>query len=200
MRCWLDLNSIPYQILDNQALGLKSDKDLKQLVKDNLVFITNRNLESTKQRDTTLSKSWFEKAKPEEIKKFQAMLRSCVVSEKAKAGDVFWTTYKEYERKLGGDGYRKGVSKDMPAFLPCNIRATNNYRNYTLCMYAVNLFKNPVEVQYLRSQGVEPDEDTFALSEAIQFIFRGSIRKGEKMKLLVLSKRVRDLLEGWLNG
>jgi len=200
MRCWLDVNKIPYQYADNVALGLRSEAELKAIVRENLILLSNRNLDATVQRRTTLSKNWYDNAKSEEIKKYQAMMRSCVVSEKAKAGEIFWTTYKDYEKKMGGDGYRKGVSKDLPSFLPCNTRATNKYRNYSLCMYTINLFKNTVEVNYLGSQGVKVDEDTFALSEAIQFIFRGCIRKGEKMRLLVLSKRVKKLLEGWLNG
>lgn len=199
MRCWLDVNKIPYQFADNEAIGLRSEAELKAVVKENLIFLSNRNLDATSQRRTTLSHGWYDNAKAEEIKKYQAMLRSCVVSEKAKAGEIFWTTYKDCEKKMAGDGYRKGVSKDLPAFLPCNIRATNMYRNYSLCMYTINLFKNPVEVNYLASQGVKVDEDTFALSEAIQFIFRGCIRKGEPMRLLVLSKRVKKLLEDWLS-
>lgn len=199
MRCWLDLNKMPYQYADNESIGLRSERELKAQIKSNLIFLNNRNLDATVQRNTTFSHNWFEKAKASEIKKYQAMLRSCVVSEKAKAGEIFWTTFKDQEKRMGGDGYRKGVSKELPAFLPCNTRATNKYRNYTLCMYALSLFKNTVEVNYLASQGVRVDEDTFALAEAIQFIFRGCIRKGEPMRLFVLSKRIRRLLEEWLN-
>lgn len=199
MRCWLELNQIPYTIMDNEALDLRPEKYIKQIVRENLSFITNRNLENTRQRNGTLSKTWFKNANPEEIKKYKAMMRSCVVAEKVKVGEVFWTTYKDYESKLAGDGYRRGVSPDMPSFLPCNLRATNKYKDYRLCMYAVNLFKNPTEVNYLKEQGVEPDEDTYALSEAIQFIFRGAIRQGKPMSLLVLSKRVRKLLGDWLS-
>jgi len=199
MRCWLDLNEIPYEVMDNTSLGLRSEVEIKQIVKQNLQLLTNRNLESGRQRSTTLSKGWFEKAKKDEIGKYKAMLRSCVVTHKAKAGEIFWTTYKDHQVKMQGTGYTKGVSEDMPAFLPMNIRATNDYRNYTLCMYAVNIFKNPVEVNYLKSNGIEADEDTYALSEMIQFIWRGAIRQGKPMKVLVLSDRMRKLLEDWLN-
>jgi hypothetical protein len=170
MRCWLDLNEIPYEVKDNKALGLRDEQEIKQIVRDNLEIITNRNLKASKQRPTTLSKGWFDKAKKEEITKYKAMLRSCVVTNKAKAGEVFWTTYKDHQERMQGAGYTRGVSDDMPAFLPMNIRATNDYRNYSLCMYAVNIFKNPVEVNYLRENSIDVDENTFALSEMIQFI------------------------------
>jgi hypothetical protein len=198
MRCWLELNNIPYTVVDNNSLGLLSEEELKKSIRANLTIIENRATNAKKQRDTTLSKGWFEKAKKEEIDKYKAMLRSCVVSNKAKAGEVFWTTYKDHQKRMQGAGYTKGVSDDMPAFLPMNIRATNNYRNYSLCMYAVNIFKNPVEVNYLRANNIEPDEDMFALSEMIQFIWRGAIRQGKPMKVLILSERMRNLLIKWL--
>ena len=198
MRCWLDLNNIPYVIEDNNKLGLLSEDILKQNIRQNLTIIENRATNSKMQRNTTLSKGWFEKAKSEEINKYKAMLRSCVVTNKAKAGEVFWTTYKDHQKRMQGTGYTKGVSEDMPAFLPMNIRATNDYRNYTLCMYAVNIFKNPVEVNYLQSNGITVDSDMFALSEMIQFIWRGAIRQGKPMKVLILSERMRNLLIKWL--
>lgn len=198
MRCWLDLHKIPYQILPHSELGLRDEKEIKQIVRDNLHIITNRSLLFKKQRAGSLSKNWFKNASKESIDEYRALMRSCVVTTKSKAGDVFWTTYKDYEKKMAGVGYTKGISPDMPAFLPMNIRATNDYRDYTLCMYAVNVFKNPVEVSYLDYNDITVDEDSFALSEMIQFIFRGAIRQGKPMKVLVLSHRMRSLLENWL--
>lgn len=198
MRCWLDLNSIPYTVQDNQVLGLKSEKEIKDVIRANLSILSNRTLDNTRQRDTTLSKSWYQNAKADEIKKYKAMLRSCIVTQKTKVGEVFWTTYKDYQKTMQGAGYTKGISEDMPSFLPMNIRATNKYRDYTLCMYAVNLFKNPVEVGYLRFNGIQVDEDTYALSEMIQFIWRGCIREGKPMKVLILSQRMQRLLVKWL--
>lgn len=198
MRCWLDLNNIPYTIMNNQELGLRSEADIKEQVRQNLTIITNRSLTGCRQRDTTLSKSWYQNANSDDIKKYKAMLRSCVVTNKAKAGNVFWTVYKDFKGVMSGAGYTKGISEDMPAFLPMNTRSTNNYKEYELCMYAVNLFKNPVEVNYLISNGISVDEDTFALSEMIQFVWRGAIREGKPMKVLVLSTRMRNLLIKWL--
>ena len=165
--------------------------------------------------DTTLSKNKLVKeleikiydlnleynyAKPDEIKKYKAMLRSCIVSNKAKVGDVFWTTFKDKQKVMSGAGYTKGVSEDMPSFLPLNIRATNKYADYSLCMYTVNLYKNPVEVGYLRYNNIRVNEEDFALSEMIQFIWRGCIRKGEPMVVAVGSKRMYLLFLNWLNN
>lgn len=198
MRCWCDLNNIKYEYVRHDEWGLRSEEELKQVVRENLEILKPSKLLKKVQQVHCLSKTWYENASSEIIKEYKAMLRSCLVTNKAKAGDVFWTTFKPFQGKMGGAGYTRGVSEDMPAFLPLNMRATNDYADYWLCMYAVNMFYNPVLKGYLLSNGVQPDEEAYALSEMIQFIFRGSIRKGEPMKVLVLSNRMRSLLEGWM--
>ena len=199
MRCWLQLNDIPYQYVDKKEWGIKEDKEIIEKVRENLTFIENRNLNSIRQTKTALSVGWFDNADASVVRKYRGIMRSAVVQYKPK--NVFWTTFKDQAPRLAGAGYSKGVKNktDKPSFLPCNIRATNDYVDYDMCMYAMNKFKNPVEVNYMRSNGVQVDEDSYALSEMIQFIFRGSIRANKPMKLLVLSKRMRGLLEGWLN-
>lgn len=203
MRCWLDMNKIKYSYVDNEEIGLKSEKVLKDIVRDNLEILDNRNLKQTRQQRGTLSSSWFTKTKKADMDKYRAMLRSTVVKYKADSGGVFWTTFKDSAHRLSGHGYSVGIKeadkdKSNKSFLPCNIRATNAYSDYGLCMYAMNVFKNPIVVQYMRDNGADVDEDTFSKSELIQFLFRGCIRKGEHMKVLILSKRMRDLLEEWL--
>ena len=199
MRCWIDINEIPYEIMDNNELGLLSEQDIKQRVRENLNILKPRSLLATKQRNGTLSKSWFDNSSKVMTDKYKKIMRSVVSHSKVRAGEVFWTTFKSEQSKLQGAGYTRGISEDMPAFLPLNIRATNDYRDYRLCMYGCNLFKNPVQVNYIEAQGVDVDEDTYALSEMIQFIWRGRIRQYEPMDVLILSNRMRKLLEDWLD-
>lgn len=203
MSSWLQINNIQYEYVPHEELGLRPETELKKIVRDNLELLENRNLNKVRQSKGALSKSWFENAKKDTTDPYKAMIRSTIVKHKAKAGDVFWTTFKSHAKSLSGAGYTMGIEdkdkdKEGIAFLPCTIRATNKYRNYWLCVYAMNRFKNPVEVQYMKSNGAIVDEDAYATGELLQFIFRGTLRKGEPMKLLVLSKRMRELLEKWL--
>lgn len=200
MRCWLDLNNIEYIILDNGELGLKPEQEVKDKVKELLTFYNSRKMNNFVYRNTSFSKSWYDKANNNSIKLVKDVMRSCVTATKAKQGEVFWTVYKDYEDRIAGAGFKTGVSKDMPAFLPMNTRATNDYRNYRLCMYGCNIFKNPVEKLYLASQGVVVDEDAFALSEMIQFLWRGCIRQYKPMTVFIVSRRMQKLLEAWING
>lgn len=204
MCSWLQINKLPYEYVDHKSIGLRPTKEIKELIRSNLDIITNRNLDAIKQTKMALSKGWFTNAKSDAIKPYKAMIRSTVVKYKAKAGDIFWTTFKNHAHRLAGSGYTLGIDnkdkdRDGISFLPCTTRATNKYRNYWLCVYAMNKFKNPIEAQYMREHGATVDEDAYALGEALQFIWRGSIRKGEHMKVLILSKRMKKLLEEWLD-
>ena len=198
MRCWLEMNNIEYSYMDNFELGLVPESELKAIVRDNLTILEPRSLKSDNQRNGTLSKTWFDKASKEPIKKYKNMLRSVVSHLKIKVGEVFWTTFKSHQTKLQGNSYTKGISDDMPAFLPLNTRATNDYRDYRLCMYACNVFKSPVLVDYITSHGVNVNEDIYSLGEMIQFIWRGRIRQNQPMDVLILSHRMRNLLKEWL--
>lgn len=198
MRCWLDLNGVQYEYIDHAEFGLRCEEEIKQEIRDNLEVFIPRSLRSARQRPTTLSKGWFDKAKGDELRKYKGIMESFVNYHKVKTGEVFWTTFKDYRIKLGGKGYSRGT-RELDAFIPWNTRATNDYRNYTHCMYAANIYKNPIEIAYLEHWGVEPREDEYALSNLIQFIFRGCVRQNEKMKVMILSTRMRSLLEDWLN-
>ena len=112
---------------------------------------------------------------------------------------MFWTCFKAYKAKIAGKGYSKPLKGGLDPFLPCNTKATNNYRDYKLCMYPININKRPTEISYLSERGVDFNKELYALSEMIQFIWRGCIRQGQPMKVLVVSKRMRKLLEDWIN-
>lgn len=198
MKHWLDINNIEYQYTHHCVLGLKDEKELKQQLKSNLEFISNRKLDKlqSKQGSTCMSKSWFRNQKKAKIDEYRAIIRSIFVSLKLKKKDVFWTTYKDYSHKLEDVGYSS-------TFLPLNIKATNDYKDKKVCIYAANLFSNVTEMNYLKSLGIKMTEeqfDSFCLSNLIQFMFRGCIRQNKPMKILILSKRVKNLLENWLES
>ena len=52
---------------------------------------------------------------------------------------------------------------------------------------------------YFLAYGVEVQEDVYALSEMIQWIWRSAIRDGEEIWVYIPSNRMRALLENWLN-
>lgn len=144
-------------------------------------------------RRTDLSLSWFDRnqnnAALAELKKniynFFVNVREC------KTKDCIWTTFKDYKSKLQGKGYTKG-------FLEIGARATNDYKDRTSVAYIANRYMNPLIKKFFQQHGVEVDEDGFALSEMLQFIWRSAIREGNEIWIYIPSIRMRTLLTDWI--
>ena len=67
-------------------------------------------------------------------------------------------------------------------------------------MYIANLFMNVNEKKFYQMHGIEVDEDIYALSIMVQWIWRSAIRDGEKVNLYIPSKRMRTLLINWIEN
>jgi len=106
---------------------------------------------------------------------------------KSKAKDNMWTSFKDVQASLKGDGYSKG-------FVACTCRATNDYREKTALAYICNRFTNPCIEQFFTANGVQINDDAVALSELVQWIFRSAIREGNDVDLYIPSERMRTLL------
>lgn len=142
-----------------------------------------------------LSVAWFKKNRNTAVmQKLKNNTQNFFTHIRNSRGDEnLWTTFKEARFSLKGKGYTKG-------FLAINARATNQYRDRTNIAYLANRFVNPVLIQFFIDHGVEVDEDGFALSEMIQFIWRSAVRDGKEIWVYVPSRRMRNLLKDWLYG
>lgn len=93
--------------------------------------------------------------------------------------------------KIKGKGYTKAI-------VPFNLRATNEYRTRNCLVYAVNVFMNANEKRYYSEHGSPVDEDAYALSTMVQWIWRSAIREGNEVDIYIPSRRMRDLLRDWI--
>ena len=142
-----------------------------------------------------LSKTWYDKAYKKElmtkVKNNTYNYFKRVI--KGKSEFNMWTVFDDYMTQCKGKGYSKG-------YIACNARATNEYKNKTNLAYLCNRFYNPLIKQFFTDKDVQVDEDSWALSELIQWIFRSAIRENNEINLYIPSKRMRDLLIEWLNN
>lgn len=106
---------------------------------------------------------------------------------------VMWTTFKRYQNKIKSKGFTKG-------FVSLNMKATNLYAERTAIAYIANRYLNPCFQIFFKQNGIEVDNDKFALSELIQFIFRSAIRNGQEIIIYLPSKRMREILQNWLDN
>lgn len=200
-RYYYDLNNIKYTY---KSVGMVNGRyelieycDIdKGIYRDLLKICDNEKLNRIGKkidRFEPLSKGWFEKnEKGDQLdvlkRNFYNFFKNVT---KTKASENGWSVFKDYQKQCKGDGYAKG-------FLAFNIRSTNQYRSKTAFAYGINLFMKPTTKSFFTDRGVEVSEDKWALSELIQFMFRGCIRDKKEMHIYIPSQRMRDLLCDWL--
>lgn len=103
-----------------------------------------------------------------------------------------WGAYNGAYSQVKGKGYSK-------SFLTFNAKAMNNYRDKDCLVYIANLFMNVNEKKFYQMHGIEVDEDAYALSIMVQWIWRSAIRDGSEVYLYIPSRRMRELLINWIN-
>lgn len=148
----------------------------------------------------SLSVTWYDKNKDKDI---MTQLKKNIENfykniSKANADEKMWTTYKSYQMKLKGRGYGK---QDL--FVSVNARATNQYSNRNSLVYCVNIFMNPIIKQFFLDQKVtvtKHNEELYALSEFVQWIWRSAIRNNNKIDIYCPSSRMRNILKLWLDN
>ena len=87
---------------------------------------------------------------------------------KTASSENMYTTFKDYRKYVRAVGYAKG-------FVSCNAKATNDFRNKTTLAYLINLYPYPQLIQFFEMNGVELNQDLYAISE---LIWRSAIRDG----------------------
>lgn len=121
---------------------------------------------------------------------------------KSRSSQNLWTTFckdddldgaVDWADLLAGNGYTKG-------FLACNAKGTNMYRHKTALAYMVNIFPNTVMQNFLHKMDVPLNQNMYALSELVQWIWRSAIRDGKEITIYIPSKRMRTLLIDWIEA
>jgi len=64
----------------------------------------------------------------------------------------------------------------------------------------VNVFLSPIITKYFKKYDIDIDEEKYALSEFIQWIWRSQIRNNKDIDIYIPSIRMRRLLINYLEG
>ncbi|WP_116315974.1 hypothetical protein [Bacillus subtilis] len=202
-RYYYDINNIKYQkyvseFIDGQYRFTKHNTEYESILKAQLrnkIKIYEGNLNTVGQLDYSLSSNWYKNKSPYTIKKVKNNVFNYFNNiVKSSSDEAMWTTYSEYKNKVKGNGYTKG-------FVSCNARATNDFKHKKHLVYTINRYVNTVLYNYFKEKyQITINQDAFALSELVQWIWRSAIRDGEEITLYIPSLRMRELLIEWLNG
>lgn len=171
----------------------------KNNIKDLISIIHSDKLNAIGEDYYSLSKSWFNKRKKENdllIKKLKNNIYNVFnnLCSDINPNDRMWTTFKDYKGIIKGKGYTKG-------FVSLNARATNQYSNKIILAYVSNRFINPLIINFFAVNNVNisnEQEEEYALSELLQWIWRSRIRNNQDITLYIPSSRMRYILAKWL--
>lgn len=111
---------------------------------------------------------------------------------KSKSKDVMWSTTKAQMNALKGKGYAL-------SYTTFNLRAKNDLRHKTVLAYCVNIYRSPQCIQFFSEHGIKYDQDGYALSTMLQWIWRSAIRDGKPIQIYIPSSRMRGLLIQWMD-
>ena len=143
-------------------------------------------------RRTALSMSWYN-TKPDEVDQLRKNIynyfkhrMSSYSVESRMCG-----TFKKHWGKIRGKGY-------WNSDVVFSQKATNAYSNKEVLAYPVNLFANGNLVTFYSNLGYPFDNDRWALSTMLQWIWRSAIRNGKPVCLYLPSLRMRTLLYKWI--
>ncbi len=196
MKCYFDMHNVEYEkytIEDNKLISYENKTPYNKNKLRELINIYDGNLNLIGEKEYALSLNWFKK-----YPDLKTRLKSNVYNyfrnvTNAKAKTIIWTTFKSAKASLSGSGFSK-------RFIACNTRATNEYKDCFNLAYCCNRYISPDYINYFQTHGVIVDEDLFALSELLQWVWRSAIREGKQINIYIPSQRMRNILIDWLNN
>ena len=202
---FLEIYNIPYQYIgiektDESSTGYRfSDypgytPGYVSKLGDMLHILDTEKLNDIGEDYYALSMNWFKKNEDEKTEQLRKNIYNCFrnIWEDVPADERLWATYIKEREHMKGKGYTK-------SFLTFNAKASNAYRDKTHLVYMVNIFMNVNDKKFYQKHGIEVDEDMFALSIMVQWIWRSAIRDGEEVYLYIPSSRMRNILINWID-
>lgn len=183
-----------YELIDYRKPEVSRFKDLINICEDDK--LNSIGISTSKQGFDNLTFSKLTKLKKSSL--ISKTLRNNLYNwfrhrNNVKSDQVMWTCPKDVRPIISPQGYSKG-------FVSSNARATNEFRDRTVVAYVLNRFMNPSIVGFFESYDVTVDQDLYALSELLQWLFRSAVRDDKPIELYIPSNRMRTLLKAWLSG
>lgn len=203
MESFMDLKGIEI-VPFKEVTPPKTTKDVLTKAKSLIIFIDTTTTKAVS--NLSMSSTWYSKnATTADLEK----VSNAIFSVYRKFGDkesFIFTAPKSLadyqyvkDEKLKRNIIHKKMPKDVD-WIYCGTKATNMWSHKSIAVHAYNRYVNTAIKAYLQDYGTPPDDDMFALSEMVQWIFRTCIRNDEPLQLCIFNNRMKGLLCNWLNG
>ncbi|WP_415906498.1 hypothetical protein ACMXYX_03585 [Neptuniibacter sp. QD72_48] len=173
----------------SEELEAEAVKPIARLI----TLLEDEKLNAVGERTNAFATGWMADRTPAKMEEISKAARNVLQNKyKAKADTAMWSCVLRFKESLTPKGF-KG------AFIECNKRATNEFRDRKHLVYLRNIYMTPALYNFCRKmRGVNPSHDDYALAELLQWVFRSAIRDGKPIELYLPSSRMRMLLKDWM--
>ena len=205
LKSFFDIYGFKYELIGTKRIGnsyqLCSITEMDRAIdlRNKIHILDNEKLNEIGKDYYALSSRWFDKSLKESGQPNIERLKHNLANlfRHIFAGETnqrMWASVTQYRKCIRGKGYSNG-------FISFNRRATNEFSHKKYLAYCVNVFLQPWMTNYLKKLGAaEMNQDMYALSVLVQWIFRSAIRNGEEVWIYLPSRRMRKILEQWLEN
>lgn len=164
-------------------------------IRDMIEIVDNEKLNSIGETETALSKTWFQKNSKTAVRQLKNNINNVFrnIWDDSDAQERMWSTFKSSKEMLKGKGYTNG-------FGVLNLKSSNKYRNRKYLVYACNIYMNVAEKTFYEKNGIKVNDEQYALSIMLQWIWRSAIRDGQKIYIYLPSSRMRRILNNWMDS
>ena len=214
LSAYMRANDIPYMVktldADSNLVDIDggNERRVKAELRELVTVVDSPKLNAVGRRHNALSKSWYSndmKVGGRKVKELQANTYDFFTNYVDSPGrENLWSCFKTYDGKSALSDHLKG-KRYTRQWTPVNLRGTNKYMHCRSLAYLANIYIRPRLRQYFRDCGYEPNDDLYALSQLVQWVWRSRIRQhrlpdGERtISLYLPSARMRRLFLNWLH-
>lgn len=190
---FLKLHNIDWTLLSVRLN--KTNGEIARQLKEQITFGTTRAIDAIQR--FSLSSTWYTKATNDDL---------------TRVGNAWWSVARDTKDQALITTMPKAFTEKGPkcissnkmrsvgnSYLSARTRATNDYADKNVVVHLYNRYPNANVAAYFRTHGISIDDNHFALSELIQFIFRSAVRRNEPITLYIASTRMRRLFKDWLD-
>lgn len=211
MSAWCKINGV--EVVRVKPELHRSTQEVKEYIRDCIEIVVTPSIKAIE--NYSYSQTWWgDKAVLSVVDKIKKAVESCVKITGVKTSDILitcpkanWSSTKtDYDEDFVSVQGRikqrpliKGKGFSRADWLYSDARATNDYSHKSLLIYLIGKNPNTVLWNFCYSKGVSIDKELYAIASMVQWVFRGSVRKKEKMYLVMPSKDMRDLYFKWLD-
>jgi len=204
MAAWCKANNVT--VVKSDALlnfGMRSEVSIKSMIKEKIKLYQPKS-----RKNFALSYNWWANAKQPTLDTLTThafnFAKNVNKLDGITADDLIVTCPKNKwftdTESNTGKGKARGRSYSKATWVSNTCRATNEYSAKRAVLYMSNKSPSPMLTKHLSSVDVSMDRTDYALSELLQFVWRGCIRNGETMHLYIMNQELEKAFSNWLDN